>query len=172
MRQATLQAAAVWSLLANSHSHESDERMPFTGWKFFTQEQAREVEAVTAQIIPYDGTAGAREAGVVRFIDMNLAQFEQAGQHIYRSGLTHLSEQAQKEGSAFSQLSDAKQHELLERIEQTEFFELVRTHTIMGFLSNPSYGGNQGKAGWKLIGFEDAFAFQPPFGYYDGAQKE
>jgi gluconate 2-dehydrogenase gamma chain len=47
---------------------------------------------------------------------------------------------------------------------------LVRQHTIMGFFSNPQYGGNRDKMGWKLIGFEDAFVFQPPFGYYDGPE--
>jgi hypothetical protein len=26
--------------------------------------------------------------------------------------------------------------------------------------------------GWKLIGFEDSFAFQPPFGYYDGPEGQ
>jgi len=31
----------------------------------------------------------------------------------------------------------------------------------------PAYGGNRGGVGWKLIGFEDAHVFQPPFGYYD-----
>jgi hypothetical protein len=33
--------------------------------------------------------------------------------------------------------------------------------------SLPSYGGNRGGVGWKLIGFEDAHVFQAPFGYYD-----
>jgi len=37
----------------------------------------------------------------------------------------------------------------------------------MGFLASPAWGGNRDKVGWKLIGFEDAGAFQPPFGYYD-----
>ena len=29
------------------------------------------------------------------------------------------------------------------------------------------YGGNRDRVGWKLIGFEDRMAYQPPFGYYD-----
>ena len=33
--------------------------------------------------------------------------------------------------------------------------------------SNPSYGGNRGGIGWKLLGFEDQHIFDPPFGYYD-----
>jgi hypothetical protein len=33
--------------------------------------------------------------------------------------------------------------------------------------ADPAYGGNSDKVGWKLIGFEDRFAWQPPFGEYD-----
>lgn len=50
---------------------------------------------------------------------------------------------------------------------QSDFFELVRRHTIFGFFSHPQYGGNRGQIGWTLLGFEDAGAYQPPFGYYD-----
>ena len=39
--------------------------------------------------------------------------------------------------------------------------------TLLGMFSLPSYGGNRGGVGWKLIGFEDAHVFQSPFGYYD-----
>ncbi|MBV9087485.1 MAG: gluconate 2-dehydrogenase subunit 3 family protein, partial [Acidobacteriaceae bacterium] len=50
---------------------------------------------------------------------------------------------------------------------KTDFFETVRIHTVLGFLSNPEHGGNHDKLGWKLIGFEDTFVYEPPFGYYD-----
>ena len=56
-------------------------------------------------------------------------------------------------------------HEL--EAEHSEFFEAVRVSTITGFLADPRYGGNADKVGWKLIGFEDRFAWQPPFGWYD-----
>ena len=42
---------------------------------FFTAAEAADVEAVAAQIIPTDDTPGAREAGVVYFIDRALATF-------------------------------------------------------------------------------------------------
>ena len=69
-------------------------------------------------------------------------------------------------------LRPSEQIRLLEAIEKTEFFDLVRTHTILGFFGNPSYGGNRNQVGWKLIGFEDRFQFEPPFGYYDGAEHK
>jgi hypothetical protein len=42
----------------------------------------------------------------------------------------------------------------------------------MGFLGHPSHGGNRDLAGWKLIGFEDRAAFEPPFGYYDAGEQK
>jgi hypothetical protein len=43
----------------------------------------------------------------------------------------------------------------------------VRTHTITGFFAHPVHGGNHGKVGWALIGYDDALHHEPPFGYYD-----
>src|SRR5574342_163674 len=45
-------------------------------YAFFTPEQAAEVEAMAAQIIPTDSTPGAREARVINFIDRALVTFE------------------------------------------------------------------------------------------------
>ena len=67
----------------------------------------------------------------------------------------------------FSSLTPAQQIQVLTAIEKTDFFELVRLHTIMGFLAKPSYGGNHNQVGWKAIGFEDRMTYVPPFGYYD-----
>ena len=52
-------------------------------------------------------------------------------------------------------------------IEKTPFFNLVRTHTVIGFLTHPEHGGNHEKIGWKLIGYDDSLNHKPPFGYYD-----
>jgi gluconate 2-dehydrogenase gamma chain len=35
-----------------------------------------------------------------------------------------------------------------------DFFSLLALHTRQGFYSDPIYGGNQNRVGWKLIGFE------------------
>ncbi|HXK04888.1 MAG TPA: gluconate 2-dehydrogenase subunit 3 family protein [Verrucomicrobiae bacterium] len=177
LRQSALQAGAIWAMLGQTHSHENA-AAPSGGLRFFTPEQAAEVEAVAAQIIPADESGGAREAGVVRFIDLNLAAYEKDKQAAYTEGLKML---AAKCGGRFSDLPPAKQIEVLRSMErkpsvevvfradpQSDFFELVRRHTILGFFSHPQYGGNRDRIGWKLIGFEDAGVYQPPFGYYDG----
>jgi gluconate 2-dehydrogenase gamma chain len=69
--------------------------------------------------------------------------------------------------TSIASLTAEQQLKLAEAIEKTEFFRLVRTHTILGFLGHPMHGGNRGEAGWKLIGFPNAMHHQPPFGYYD-----
>jgi len=176
LRQSALQAAAVWAMLGQTHSHDQA-AAPSGGLRFFTPEQATEVEAVASQIIPTDETGGAREAGVIRFIDLNLATYEKDKQSAYTEGLKLLAENS---SGRFSDLPPAKQIEILRTIEgkqsgsvvfradeQNGFFELVRHHTILGFFSHPQYGGNRDRIGWKLIGFEDTHVFQPPFGYYD-----
>src|SRR5262249_61915245 len=86
LRVSAAQAGAVWAALAQQHGHEQ----PGTragGLKFFTADEAREVEAVGAQIIPADETGGAREAGGVRFIYLNLATDQHERQEAYRAGL-------------------------------------------------------------------------------------
>jgi hypothetical protein len=69
-------------------------------------------------------------------------------------------------------LNPAQQVRVLTAIEKTPFFALVRLHTIVGFFANPEYGGNHEKIGWNLIGFEDKFSWEPPFGHYDRDYKQ
>jgi gluconate 2-dehydrogenase gamma chain len=64
-------------------------------------------------------------------------------------------------------LTPARQDEVLKDIEKSPFFATMRFVTAAGMFGNASYGGNQDRAGWKLIGFESHGIFQPPFGYYD-----
>lgn len=74
--------------------------------------------------------------------------------------------------ASIAALTGDQQIQLIHAIEHTGFFELLRTHTMYGFLGNPSYGGNRDEAGWKLIGFENRGAYQSPFGYYDAHPDE
>jgi gluconate 2-dehydrogenase gamma chain len=139
-------------------------------FEFFAPGQATEIETMAAQIIPTDDTPGAREARVIYFIDRALSTFDRDQQELYVQGLKDLAAKTHElfpNAVKFSELSAPQQIQVLTAIEETPFFTYVRMHTIMGFLSNPEYGGNYDKIGWKLIGFSDEHAFQPPFGYYD-----
>ena len=160
---------------AQEHAHRAIQSPSLVKFEFLSPEQAVEVEAVAAQIIPTDDTPGAREARVIYFIDRALTTFDKDKQPVYVKGLKDLQSRQRKmfrNSAKFSDLNSEQQIKVLKAFEKNEFFEIVRTHTIMGFFSDPSYGGNYDKTGWKLIGFKDEFYFKPPFGYYDREYKE
>jgi gluconate 2-dehydrogenase gamma chain len=131
---------------------------------------ATEIEAIANQIIPSTDGPGAREAGVIYFIDRALSTFDADQREAYRTGMAQLQQKRQElfpQSRTIASLTNPQQMALIRAIETSEFFELLRTHTVLGFLGNPSYGGNRGEIGWKQIGFEDLMMYQPPFGYYD-----
>jgi gluconate 2-dehydrogenase gamma chain len=154
-------------------------------FEFFTPEQAAEIDAITARIIPTDELPGAHEAGVVYFIDRGLATFAADDQKAYREGLPELQARVTEMfpgTTKFSALTPEQQDEILHTFDQDvpvqrrpfrprpgaqNFFETLRQHTIAGFLIDPDYGGNDSGAGWKVIGREREHMFQAPFGYYD-----
>lgn len=132
--------------------------------------EAADVEAVAAQIIPTDDTPGAREAGVVHFIDRALATFlsQLAGEYRAHLAVFQAGVRRQHPGVAsFASLGAEQQVEYLKTVDHTPFFDTTRLLTLLGMFSMPAYGGNRDGLGWTLIGFEDRHVFQPPFGHYD-----
>jgi len=164
--------ASSWPeiLAAQQHAHKAIESGAAATFSVLRPAEAKEIEALASQIIPSDETPGAREAGVIYFIDRALATFDGDKRALYRRGLAETQAKAARMFGArnIAALRPEQQIELLHAIEKTEFFAQLRTHSILGFFGNPSYGGNRDEVGWKLIGFEDRFHFEPPFGYYDG----
>lgn len=135
---------------------------------FLTAAEAADVEAVAAQIIPTDDTPGAREAGVIYFIDRALASFMSQLAPDYRAQLAEFQAACQTaRGAAFATLGSDRQIEHLKTVDRTPFFETTRLLTLFGMFSAPAYGGNRDGIGWRLLGFEDQHSFYPPFGYYD-----
>ena len=157
-------------LAAQQHAHDVMSAATPATFSILSAVEAQEIEALAGQIIPSDTSPGAREAGVIYFVDRALATFDADKRAFYTDGLKH-AEATRLElfpnSQSIAALQPAEQIRLLQAIETTEFFDLLRTHTMLGFFADPSYGGNRGLAGWKLIGFEDRFHFEPPFGYYD-----
>jgi len=137
-----------------------------------TAAQATDLEAATAQIIPSDGTPGAREAHVVHFIDRGLATFAKDQRPFFVNGLKELRKRAasvQRGAKSFAALSNEQQLAVITSLEKDKhpFFDALRQATIAGMFANPEYGGNFQKTGWKLIGFTDQFSWTAPFGWYD-----
>jgi len=128
----------------------------------------RSVDAVAARIVPSDaGSPGAHEAGCVSFIDKALAHEDAETRPSYTTGLRGLDLVAkQRHDQVFAELDGAKQDAILTALQDgaadgwpadaepsPDFFETLRTHTILGFLADPKYGGNRNFVGWKHVGY-------------------
>lgn len=191
-------ASAIWAathwpdaVAAVDYARQAARTTAAPQFEFFTPEQAAEIDAIAARILPTDGTPGAREAGVVYFIDRALKTFASDDQKIYLEGLPKLQERVRElfpGVDKFSAATPEQQDQVLTSVDehlaslqapfrprpgQGNFFETVRQHTLAGFLIDPDSdrGGNRGGLGWKVIDREREHAFQPPFGYYDKDYK-
>jgi gluconate 2-dehydrogenase gamma chain len=167
---------ASWSAIASAqqHAHKAAAVPSSTAFEHFDPATARDIGAIAAQIVPSDDGPGATEAGAVYFIDRALKTFAADQQSAYREGLADLKLRREKlwPGSpSFAELTAAEQAQLLRSIEATDFFSLLRLHTVLAWLGSPEYGGNRDSVGWKYIGFDDRGYFAPPFGYYDAQLK-
>jgi gluconate 2-dehydrogenase gamma chain len=165
-------AALHWPVIlaAAEHAAHARDAVPPAKLEVLSAEQAAEIEAAASRIIPSGDTPGAREAGVIYFIDRALATFAAANRADYAKGLQALQAKTQEmfpSTRRFSQATPDQQDAVLKALEGQPFFELIHDHTVMGFLADPARGGNRGKIGWKLMEYDDSPAFAPPFGYYD-----
>ena len=160
---------------ALTHARRTVASPPPYRFAVLTPAQAAGLEAVAMRIIPSDGTPGASEAGVIHFIDQALATFAQDQKDQLIAGLDDLNARTRAqwpEVASFAALAPERQDELLRAIERTPFFATMRTGTVMGMFSNPSYGGNRDQVGWKLLGFQAHGIYQPPFGHYDAEARK
>ena len=85
-------------------------------------------------------------------------------QEIYRYGILETNQYArQKYDRFFEFLPGDQRDEILKALEADKvelpslssklFFDLLWRNTEEGYFADPLYGGNQGKIGWKLLGF-------------------
>jgi gluconate 2-dehydrogenase gamma chain len=181
----TAQWPAVLS--AAQHAHDAAKGKQPTTFEVLTPDQARELDAITACIIPATETPGAREAGVVFFIDRALKTFASEDLPVYQQGLIDvqkLTAQSFPDVPRFSSANAAQQQKILSdlfakseaekaaarydtTVNSKNFIETLRSHAIFGFLVDPEGGGNRDFVGWKSIGRDPAHSFSPPFGFYD-----
>lgn len=160
--------------------HAGHSPPPVRGYgAFLNDENADAVDAITERIMPGGpGMPGARECGVLNYIDLALSGPYEDLREFYREGLLALEAYCQKTYKrSFARLTAAQQDEALKALEEgkaTEFtwprsqafFNTLRTHTMEGMFADPVYGGNRNFAGWRLIGFPGA---QPTYSPQDMA---
>ena len=141
-------------------------------YEFFKPDQVRLLDAVTAHIVPTDDTPGAREAHVVRFVDHALATFLKSRRPNVLTALTTFDAFARQWRTGnlpFEQRITGDQVSILQDFqrEKPQQFGVFRNLTMAGMFSHPEHGGNFGRVGWKLIGYQPQYSWAPPFGYYD-----
>jgi len=179
---------ANWPALVSAaeHAHQAA-KSDHSALEVFTADQAREVEALAACIIPSDATGGAREAGVVYFIDRALKTFFSEAVPVYQKGLEAVQKSTAELFPGVPRFSAATEEQKLKIFSQIaeeserpesgarrlapgaspDFFQTLRVHTIFGYLVDPEGGGNRDYAGWKAIGRDPSHGFSAPFGFYD-----
>jgi gluconate 2-dehydrogenase gamma chain len=135
-------------------------------WRFFTMDEGQTVSAICERIIPTDQDPGAREAGVVNYIDLQLMGPYKRHRATYRRGIKGVEQTSLKMfGNRFTELSPERQDEVLKELEQggaageawqglssKDFFSLILSHTMQGFYGDPRHGGNRGRVSWKMLG--------------------
>ncbi len=166
-------AAALWPAVLAAAQDAAAARDAGAEFEFLDPDDAADLAAIAAQIIPSDGSPGATEAGVVYFIDSALRTFMAGQADFILGGLGSLNQKLAAEigrpDARFATLAAAEQFETLKGEEKSPFFGTLRFLTVAGMFALPVYGGNRGHAGWKLLGFEHRHFWQPPFGFYDAA---
>jgi gluconate 2-dehydrogenase gamma chain len=147
--------AAAWPevLAAQQHAHHTMRAVAAGApakLEFLTPAQAADVEAIASLIIPTTDTPGAREAGVVYFIDRSLGTFVADEQKPFADAIALVNGKRKEMFPAsadFASLSAAQQTEILKAIEKTPAFDTFRFLTVAGFLGNPEDGGNRDMVG-------------------------
>jgi gluconate 2-dehydrogenase gamma chain len=127
-------------------------------WESFTQTQARTLAVLCDQIVPPDEFPGATQAGVLTYIDRQLARHYSAHQDAYRDGIAQTDTMCRGQfGHSLPDASPAQQFEIAAALEKHNpaFFELVRKHTLEGFYGSPRHGGNRDGASWRMLGLAE-----------------
>ena len=175
LAQAGAAGASAWlasllPLICQASEAAVAQRDADRGFAQLDAQTARDLEAIAEQIIPGDETPGARQAGVIWFIDAALGGFQKSLKSPILEKLAEING-ALPAGSRFADLDRARQTDILHHHESSPEFGMLQFLTVAGMFALPAYGGNLDGKGWQLLGFQNAHAWQPPFGHYDGAVK-
>jgi gluconate 2-dehydrogenase gamma chain len=128
------------------------------GREFLSVDQAATLGALCDQIIPADDYPSASQAGVLDYIDRQLARAYRRHRDAYRDGLEAARQCARKCFNAAPEaLPVARQLEWATTLEKEQhgFFELVREHTFEGYYGSPRHGGNRDAVSWKMLGLSE-----------------
>jgi len=143
-----------------------------TAGRVLAAREWKTIDAVVSRILPSDEGPGAREAGIIAFIDRQLAvpplsPIAPAVVELARRIELH----AEKvHGRSFADLAAADQDAIVGKLSRAELalglperplFDALHTLTLEGFLSDPHHGGNADQVGWKYVDFAEPTLREP-----------
>jgi len=136
-----------------------------SNYRVFSKEEADCLGCICEQFIPTDEYAGAREAGVVNYIDKLLYQRFPALKDTYAKGILSLETYCKETfGKGFTGLTWDEQYSLLQKMERSElpesywadvnqrsFFNTVLDNTMQGYYGPPRHGGNKDYVSYRMM---------------------
>lgn len=129
---------------------------PETPWRTLTADEATTLTAWCECLIPEDADPGAKRAGVVNYIDIQLTRKFKRHRKAYAQAISALDSLARKRrSSGFAELPFDDRTALLaefEKGENSKAFNMVLDHTLQGFFGSPRHGGNKDYASWRMLG--------------------
>ena len=157
-RTLTRRQFTVGSALAGAVAMVGCNAKKSADWESLSEAHARTLAALCDQIIPADDFPSASQAGVVNFIDRQLARHYAKHQKTYRDGLDAADAMSRSRFDA--SLADAAAGQRLQiatalEKENREFFDLVREHTMEGYYGSPRHGGNLDAVSWRMLGLDE-----------------
>ena len=137
-------------------------------WRYLNEEEISLLDSIVEQIIPTDDFPGGKWANVSNFIDKQLISYYSKHQLIYREGLAAIEKTViQIKGKKFEEIPFAEQTAILEKMEKGEFpgdywkyhspsdfFDLLRQHSLQGFYGSPVHGGNRAYISYHMLGLD------------------
>ena len=137
---------------------------PTATHKTFDAAQWAILSAAVDRILPRDEDPGALDAHVPEYIDTALQAQQLKKMKIdFVGGLNALDRRCDRMYKVgFAKATPAQQDDVLtiafknapETSGEFKWFDILISLTMEGYLCDPSYGGNKGKAGWKTMGFD------------------
>jgi len=138
-------------------------------WRVLEDTLVPTLAAACDRIVPPDDHPGASQAGVVEFIDRQLATGQREKLAAWQAALRALDATARlQSGVPFRQLRAPDQDRLLESVEAGQvdptlwaevdaavFFRELVSFTMMGYYGDPRHGGNRNRASWRMLGLPD-----------------
>ena len=129
-----------------------------SAWETLSAHEARTLAALCDQIIPADDFPSASEAGVVTYIDHQLARPYRRHRAAYAAGLRQADVLCRdRYGCGLAEAPAERQHATALALEQKnrKFFELVRAHSFEGYYGSPRHGGNRDAVSWRMLGLDE-----------------